>query len=68
MDEKVCLDTDACIAIVNKKGQHQHILNRILNSSACIYTISVFELFLRKTKIEEIENFINDMDIKLLDF
>lgn len=63
MDEKVCLDTDTCISIVNQKAPYQQILESIAYSSTFVSTVSVFELFLRKTNIEQIETFINDIDI-----
>ena len=63
MDKKVCLDTDACIAIINRKGNYQNLLNKILYSRIFISTVSLFELFLRKTNIDQIENFIKDFEI-----
>ena len=66
MDQKICLDTDACIAILNQKGPYQSILDKILYSNIHVSTVSVFELFLRKTNVELVENFIKDLDV--LDF
>ena len=66
MDKKICLDTDACIAIINRKGPYQNILDKILYSRIFISTISLFELFLRTTNIGPVENFIKDLEI--LDF
>ena len=66
MDQKVCLDTDVCIAIINRKEPYQNILNKILYSRVFISTVSMFELFLRTTNLEPVENFIKDLEI--LDF
>ena len=66
MDQKVCLDTDACIAIINKKGTYQDLLAKLLYSRVFISTITLFELFLRTINIEPVENFIKDLEI--LDF
>lgn len=66
MDQKVCLDTDVCIAIINKKGPYQNLLTRLFYSGIFISTISLFELFLRTTNIEAVEKFIKDLEI--LDF
>lgn len=66
MDQKVCLDTDACIAIINRKGPYQILMTKILYSRVFISTISLFELFLRTTNIEPVEKFIKDLEI--LDF
>ena len=63
MDQKVCLDTDACIAIINRKGDYQSILNKILYSRVFVSTVTLFELFLRKTNVVEVENFIKDLEI-----
>lgn len=66
MDQKVCLDTDVCIAIINKKGPYQNLLTKLFYSRVFISTISLFELFLRTTNIEPVEKFIKDLEI--LDF
>lgn len=66
MDQKVCLDTDACIAIINRKGTYQGLLAKLLYSRVFISTITLFELFLRTYNIEPVEKFIKDLEI--LDF
>ena len=66
MDKKICLDTDVCIAIINRKGLYQNILAKLLYSRVFISTISLFELFLRTTNLEPVESFIKDLEI--LDF
>lgn len=66
MDKKICLDSDTCIAIINKKGPYQNILNNLLDSRVFISTITLFELSLRTTNIDKVENFIKDLEI--LDF
>ncbi|MBI2559066.1 type II toxin-antitoxin system VapC family toxin [Candidatus Woesearchaeota archaeon] len=66
MDKKICIDTDACIAIINKKGLYHNLLTKLLYSRVFISTITLFELFLRTTNIEPVENFIKDLEI--LDF
>ena len=66
MDKKICLDTDVCIAIINRKGLYQNLLAKLLYSRVFISTISLFELFLRTTNLEPVESFIKDLEI--LDF
>ncbi len=66
MDQKVCLDTDVCIAIINKKGPYQNLLAKLFYSRVFISTISLFELFLRTTNLGPVEKFIKDLEI--LDF
>ncbi len=66
MDKKICLDTDVCIAIINRKGPYQNLLTKLLYSRVFISTISLFELFLRTTNMEPVEKFIKDLEI--LDF
>lgn len=63
MDQKICLDTSACISIINKKDPYRYILDKIFYSKVYVTTISVFELFLRKTNTNQIENFIKDFEI-----
>ena len=66
MDKKICLDTDVCIAIINRKGLYQNLLAKLLYSRVFISTISLFELFLRTTNLEPVESFIKYLEI--LDF
>ncbi len=67
MDKKVCLDTDACISIVSQKGSYRELLKAIADSSTFISTISIFELFLRKTNTGPIEEFVKDFSIITFD-
>lgn len=64
MDEKICLDTDLCIEIVKK---NKNLLDFVdINDFPYITSITVFELLLRETNTDEIEQFLNDFYI--LDF
>lgn len=66
MDKKVCLDTDACIAIIKQQAPYEELLQKTFSQRTFTTTISIFELFLRKTNIYQIENFI--MDLEILNF
>jgi len=64
MDEKICLDTDVCIEIINGNKNFLGLLNQ--NKDVYITSITAFELLLRKTNIETVESFL--YDINILDF
>jgi len=67
MDQKICLDTDACIAIIKQLSPYEELLEKIFSLRTFTTTISVFELFLRRTNISQIENFIKDLEILSFD-
>src|SRR3989344_3477652 len=64
IDEKICLDTDVCIEIINGNKNFLGLLNQ--NKDVYITSITAFELLLRKTNIETVESFL--YDINILDF
>ena len=66
MEQKVCLDTDTVIAILNNEERAKNIPDKIAQSTVYITTITLFELLLRKTNLEAIESFRNK--IYVLDF
>jgi len=67
MDQKICLDTDVCIAIVRQQSPYQDILRKIFYLRTYITSITLFELLLRRTNIHKIENFIKDLGLLSLD-
>jgi len=67
MDAKICLDTDICISILRKDAIYRTILEKIYSLDTYITTVTLFELFLRKTNVYEIENFIMDLDVLTFD-
>ncbi len=60
---EICLDTDACIAIVKNLSPRKKILEIIENRAIILTSVTVFELLLRQTNIEEMEEFIKKMRI-----
>ena len=63
MDKKVCLDTNICIELVKGNPAVKSKLEDYLGVENFISSITVFELFLRKTNLLPIENFIKDFEI-----
>jgi len=57
MEQKVCLDTDAVIALLNNEERAANLTDKIIQSTVCITTITLFELLLRKTNLQAIETF-----------
>lgn len=66
MEQKVCLDTDVVIAILNNEERAVETIKKIEAFTVCITTITLFELLLRKTHLDVIEKFRNSVFI--LDF
>ena len=63
MGEKVCLDTDVCIDILNSQPRVEALRNVILDAKIFIASITVFELYLRVTNMDKINNFLKNSDI-----
>ena len=57
MEQKVCLDTDVVIAILNNEDRAAQLINKIEQRTIFITTITLFELLLRKTNLQVIETF-----------
>ena len=66
MEQKVCLDTDVVIAILNNEERAVKAVEKIGNGNVFITTITLFELLLRKTNLQAIEIFRNK--VYVLDF
>lgn len=66
MAEKICLDTDILIAIL-KGGKSEDIIKKISNYEIFTTSITVFELSLRRTNLEIVEQLIKDINILSLD-
>ena len=67
MAEKICLDTDIIIAVLKEDRLIIEFLDKITNEDIFITSITVFELFLRHTNLDVIENFIENVQILSLD-
>lgn len=66
LDQKVCLDTDFVIAILNNEERSHSLIDKIEHSEVYITTVTLFELFLRETNLDKIE--ILRTKVKILDF
>lgn len=67
MDRKVCLDTDVCIAILRKEPRAAGIRHIIDDRDVCISVITMFELLLRKSNINIVEQFLTYMPHIVID-
>lgn len=63
MAEKVCLDTDVCIDILNSQPRVEPLRNVILDSEIFVASITVFELYLRATNLGQINDFLKNGNI-----
>ena len=59
MAEKVCLDTDACIAIIKGDANAEKLIDLIATGKLFVASITVFELFLRKENLDEVKDFLD---------
>tara|TARA_Y100000034_G_scaffold133857_1_gene200675 strand:- start:5123 stop:5494 length:372 start_codon:yes stop_codon:yes gene_type:complete len=66
LDKKICLDTDTVIGILNNEERAVSIINFIEEFEIFISVITLFELLLRETDLEEIEIFRRKVNV--LDF
>ena len=63
MGEKVCLDTDVCIDILNSQPRVEALRNEILDAQIFVVSISVFELYLRATNTDKVSNLLKNSHI-----
>ena len=63
MEQKICLDTNACIEIINDTEVGKRIVDRIESYPIFITSIAVFELYLRKSNLDKIDYFLNKFTI-----
>lgn len=63
MDLKVCLDTDAVIAIFNNEERAAALIDKIKDCKVFITTITLFEMLLRETNIDQIETFRSKVEV-----
>ena len=54
MAEKVCLDTDACIATLKGDPRAEKLIRLIDKRDLCVVSVTVFELYLRNEKTKKI--------------
>src|SRR3989338_3580428 len=63
MVTKVCLDTSIVIALLKKKENYERFLNALEECELYISSITVFELFMRKSNLDEIEKLVSQIMI-----
>ena len=66
MAEKICLDTDVCIAIINGEQRAENFRQAAVNVDLYLSSITIFELYLRKTKLEKITEFLSNFRLAVL--
>ena len=67
LEQKVCLDTDVVISILNKEERARTLIDKIINLDVFITTVNLFELLLRENNLEQIEIFRNNVNILYFD-
>ena len=66
MEQKICLDTDICIEILNKNPDYEKLFDKFFSADVFISSITVFELFLREANLLDVKRFVEYFTI--LDF
>ena len=67
MAEKICLDTDMCIAFLNNEPRSRHLIEKIGNRNVFVSAITLFELNLRRDNLDKVRNFLNDTFVLYFD-
>ena len=67
MDQRVCLDTDVIIDILNNQERAQRLINKIENYDIFITSINLFELLQREINLDKIELFRKKVDMLTFD-
>ena len=65
MAEKICLDTSVCIDLMNR--DERKALVPFLTAEAFLSSVTLFELMLRASKLEETETFVSTFEILKFD-
>mgnify|MGYP001574771304 CR=1 FL=1 len=63
LEQKICLDTDVAIAILNNEQRALEFIDKIQDLEVFTTVINIFELFLRTTNLDEIENFRDKLNV-----
>ena len=63
MDQKICLDTDVCIAILKEDKSVKGFLDDLSDCEGYLSSITVFELLLRDTNLDVVKRFIESIQI-----
>jgi len=66
LEQKVCLDTDVAISILNGEERAEKLVEVIESTDVFISVVTLFELLLRETNLEKIELF--RQRVKIIDF
>lgn len=67
MAKKICLDTSVIISILKQDKNSDMLIHRLENCEVYISAITVFELFLRKSNLEVVEDFVSKLIVLSLD-
>jgi len=59
MAEKICLDTDICIAVMKGEPKAENLSDLIGSGKLFVTSITVFELYLRKENLHEVASLLN---------
>ena len=63
MDKKICLDSDVCVEILKGNYSTELLFDKFGSYQAFVTSMTVFELFLRETNLEEVKNFVSIFNI-----
>ncbi len=58
VEQKICLDTDICIEIIKKNPAYEFMFDKFSSSDIFISSVTLFELFLREFRLDDMEKFV----------
>lgn len=67
MARKVCIDTGVCISILNGEERANLFREPLAQAELFVSSITVFELNLRKNKLDEVAVFLDKVNVLLID-
>lgn len=67
MAEKICLDSDVCISIIKGELKSSKLSDLIGTGKLFVTSVTVFELYLRKEKLHEVQNFLDGIFVLVFD-
>ena len=67
MDKKICLDTDLCIEIIKGNPLVEDFFEGFGDFEVFVSSVTIFELFLRETNLEEVKTFVEGFNVLTFD-
>ncbi|MBI2550540.1 type II toxin-antitoxin system VapC family toxin [Candidatus Woesearchaeota archaeon] len=67
IEKRVALDTSVCIELIKKRQRAIHVIEQISDKEIFLSSVGLFELLLRRTNLEAVEELIKRVNLLMLD-